>query len=136
MPGSFDGLRRKFSRELKHDAERPTLIEISYRRRCLWVDDHPIKMRVKALAVLHFLLDCNALKKTSFEQEKAAKIMKEKWLPQANIPLGTKPLDITGREISHELSHLRGSLKKAGVTWQIPTRTLLLPPFALRLREE
>lgn len=133
FPGSFDGLRRKFSRELKEDAARPRLIEISYRKKTLWVDDKPIPMRVKALAVLHYLAEEQATAKTPEDQLTAADDM-TKWLKKADfIPLGVRPLSMQAGDIRHELNHLRTMLKKHG--FEIARRKLNLPAHTLRLRD-
>lgn len=133
MPGSFDGLRKRFSRELKEDAARPRLIEISYRKKTLWVDDKPLPMRVKAIAILHFLVDAQAAGKTPGDQTAAAEDI-TKWLADANfIPLGVRPKNLQAEDIRHELSHLRTLLNK--LSFKIPQRSLHLPPHTLRLRD-
>lgn len=135
FPGSFDGLRRKFSRELKEDAARPRLIEISYRKKTLWVDDQPMKLRVKLLAVLHYHLWLQEKGLTAPDQGQAAKAMNN-WLKKAAfIPLGTKPKEgsITAETLRHELSDLRKALGPLG--YHIPRAGELLPPFTLRLRD-
>lgn len=133
FPGSFDGLRRKFSRELKEDAARPRLIEISYRKKVLWLDDKPMRMRVKALAVLNYLADAQAEGKTPEDQPAAAKAMTD-WLKDADfIPLGVRPKPMIAEDIRHELNHLRTVLKKHG--FDIAKRALHLPPHALRRRD-
>lgn len=133
MPGGFDGLRQRFSRELKEDAARPRLIEISYRRKMLWLDDKPAPMRVKALAVLHFLATAQAENKTPEDQTAAAEAMTT-WLAQADfIPLGQRPKNLVADDIRHELNHLRTSLQKLG--FEIAKRALHLPPHTLRLRD-
>ena len=75
FPGTFDGLRRKFGRELKEDAARPRLLEISYRGKKLWIDDSAFSMRVKALAVLHFLSDAQKAERIPMDQTAAAESM-------------------------------------------------------------
>jgi len=133
FPGSFEGMRRKFSRELKEDAVRPRLMEISYRRKTLWVDEVPVGMRVKALAVLHFLAVVQKAGRTPGDQPEAAEVMNE-WLKTAEfIPAGVKPRGMETEDIRHELNHLRTALKVVG--FEIPKRALHLPPHTLRLRE-
>jgi CRISPR-associated protein (TIGR02584 family) len=134
MPGSFSGMVKKFSSDMKRDAERPHRIEISYRKKCLWVDESPITMRVKALAVLHFLLWMQERGIDAKDQPQAAEGMSA-WLKKADfIPLGIKPESITEAEIRHELSHLRTSLEPKG--YEVPKRSLVFPPFTLSLRAE
>lgn len=138
MPGNFSGLVQRFSREMKQDAERPSLVEISYRRKMLWIDDQPVKMRVKALTVLHFLLWLHEKKLTPKDQRAMADGI-AKWLAKADfIPLGIKPSsqDVDEAAIRHELSHLRTTLRKNGLRWNLPDRSLAVPPFTLRLRED
>ena len=133
FPGNFDGLRRKFSRELKEDAARPRLLEISYRRKTLWLDDCALTMRPKALAVLHFLSDAQKADRTPIDQPAAAEAITD-WLKRADfIPLGLKPRAMEPEDIRHELNHLRTELKGRG--FEIAKRALHLPPHTLRLRD-
>lgn len=133
MPGSFDGLRRKFSRELKEDAARPRLIEISYRKKSLWVDDQLIPMRVKALAVLHCLSHAQSQGKVLEDQLAAAEAMTQ-WLSKADFILaGVRHGKIEVEDIRHELNHLRTAMKKHG--YEVPKRSLHFPPHTLRLRD-
>ena len=132
MPGSFSSLVEKYSRTIQQDANRPRLIEIGYRQKCLWIDGIPIKTSLKALAVLHFLLECQEAKRTPIDQLEAAAQM-SLWLGDAPwIPLmaGLHAMDPEG--IRHSLNDLRSALKSTG--WAIPARSLSAPPFTLRLR--
>ncbi len=134
MPGSFNGLVRKFSSEMKRDAERLRRIEISYRKKCLWVDDQPVKMRVKALAVLHFMLWMQERGIVAKDQPQAAEGMND-WLKKAKfIPAGTKPNRISEEELRHELSHLRSSMESTG--YAVPLRSFVFPPFCLEMHDE
>lgn len=133
FPGTFDGLRRKFGRELKEDAARPRLVEISYRSKTLWIDSTAMPMRVKALAVLHFLSHAQKSGRTPIDQPAAAEAMTS-WLRSADfIPLGIRPNHIEPEDIRHELNHLRTVLKQSG--FEIARRSLQLPPHTLHLRE-
>jgi len=136
FPGSFDGLRRKFSRELKEDAARPRLIEISYRKKCLWVDDQPVKSSARPMSILHFLLTRQEKGSSPADQKEAAERM-NRWLVKAAfIPLGLKPKEssITDAAIRHDLSELRKPLAKLG--YFLPDRFgQEFPPFTLRLRD-
>lgn len=132
FPGSFDGLRRKFSRELKEDAARPRLIEISYRQKCLWVDEKPVKLPIKVLAVLHFLLEQQKAGKTPMDQPEAADAM-TRWLAHADfIPLMHRPKKMDPEGIRHSLNDARTALKPTG--WFIPARALSAPAFVLHVR--
>lgn len=132
FPGSFDGLRRKFSRELKEDAARPRLIEISYRKKTLWVDERPVKLPIKVLAVLHFLLEQQKAGKTPVDQPEAAEEM-TRWLADADfIPLMQRPKKMETEGIRHSLNDARNALKPTG--WFIPARALSAPAFVLHLR--
>ena len=135
MPGSFPGLVRKFSRQMKEDAARPRLIEIDYRRKRLSIDDVPVTMRPKALAVLHFILWMNEEKLAPKDQQEVAAGMTT-WLgKEKRIPLGHKPRanEISDAWIRHELSHLRVTLRKKGLPWNLPDRSITVPPFTLRV---
>lgn len=131
MPGGFDGIVKKISRQIKEDATRPHLIEIDYGRKRVSVDGMPVTMRVKALAILHFLLDCQKTGTVPVDQKAAADDMLQ-WLgANRSIPLLQKPRGITDADIRHELNYLRSSLKK--VRYVIRKRSLHLPPSKLRL---
>jgi len=132
-PGSFGGMVQKFSRTMREDAARPRLIELHYRRKTLSVDGEAVRVPVKALAVLHFLLACQERGKSPLDQKSAATRM-TRWLEKADfIPPGHRPKTITEDEIRHCLNDLRVALKKTG--WAIPARSLTAPPFQLRLAE-
>ncbi len=132
MPGSFDGLVRRFARQMKEDALRPALVAISYRRKSLGVDGLQVPMRPRALAVLHFLLDANAQGAIPVDQQDVEDRMPA-WLAQAPIPPGLRPARIVADDVRHELSEIRTRLRQAGVRWTIPQRSLALPPFRLQL---
>ncbi len=132
MPGSFDGLVRRFARQMKEDALRPAQVAISYRRKSLGVDGLEVPMRPRALAVLHFLLDANDQAAIPVDQQDVEDRMPA-WLAQAPIPPGLKPARIVADDVRHELSEIRTRLRQAGVRWTIPQRSLALPPFRLQL---
>jgi CRISPR-associated protein (TIGR02584 family) len=133
IPGSFSGMVKKWSKTLKADAARPRLIEISYRKKTLWVDDKALPMRIKALAVLHFLLQSQQENKTAIGQPEAAEEMSH-WLMSADfIPAGVKPRKISAEDIRHELNHLRTAMKEHG--YEVPRRSLHFPLFRLRMRD-
>ena len=132
MPGSFDGLVRRFARQMKEDALRPAQVAISYRRKSLGVDGLEVPMRPRALAVLHFLLDANDQGAIPVDQQDVEDRMPA-WLAQAPIPPGLKPARIVADDVRHELSEIRTRLRQAGVRWTIPQRSLALPPFRLQL---
>ena len=133
IPGGFSGMVRKWSKTLKADAARPVLIEIGYRQKRLWVDDQPVKLPIKVLAVLNFLLDQQNLGQTPVDQTEAAERM-ENWLKQADfIPLMHRPKKMEAEDIRHSLNDLRTALKSQ--QWSIPARSLTAPPFTLRLRD-
>ena len=135
MPGSFSGMVRRYARSIKQDAARPALIEICYRLKQLRVDGATIPCGVRALAILHFLLAENAAGRTPIGQPEAAAAM-DPWLRHAHfIPLGLKPSRIFAEDIRHDLSEMRRALKKSGVSWHIPQRSLALPPAHLHIRE-
>lgn len=136
FPGSFNGLRHKFSRQLKEDAARPRMIEISYRKKSIWVDGHAVKGSPRQLAILHFLLSRQEKGCNPADQKEAAERM-NRWLAKAQfISLGLKPKEnsITDAAIRHDLSELRRPLAKLG--YFLPERFgQEFSPFTLRLRD-
>lgn len=131
FPGNFDSLRRKFSRELKEDATRPRVIEINYRKKTLWVDEKPIKLPIKVLAVLHFLLERQKAGHPPVDQPEAAEEM-TRWLAGAEfIPLMYRPKMMAPDGIRHSLNCARVALKSTG--WFIPPRALSAPAFVLHV---
>ncbi|MCC6882632.1 MAG: TIGR02584 family CRISPR-associated protein [Verrucomicrobiales bacterium] len=134
IPGSFDGLVKKWSKVLKSDAAKPAHIEISHREKRLWIDGTPIGIRSKVLAILHFLLQSHENGTCPIDQPQIAEEMVV-WLKTAHfIPTGLKPAGMDTETVRHELGELRSRLKKADVGWQFPVRSLVLPPFTFRLR--
>lgn len=133
IPGSFNGMVRKWSKTLKADAARPALVEISYRQKMLRVDDQPFKLSIKVLAVLHFLLEQQKQDQSPVDQPEAAERMND-WLKKADfIPFMHRPKSMDAEGIRHSLNDLRKALKVKG--WFIPQRSLTAPPFTLRLRD-
>lgn len=137
LPGSFDGLRRKFSRDLKRDGARPHRLEFDYRRKLLTVDECTIKARVKAMAILHCLLQAQERGVVLGSHGDAIKRFSA-WLDRADfIPLGVRPRAPIGgfasTDIGHDLGELRTAMRKAGSTWEIPKRSLVFPPFSIHL---
>ncbi len=134
MPGSFDRLRRKFSRELKRDASRPHRIEIDYRRKVLTVDAITIKASVKSLAILHCLLEAQQAGRAPATQAEAAACFTQ-WIKTAEfIPLGVRPGSNQAwshTDIAHDLGELRIALRRAQSSWEIPKRSLVFPAFSL-----
>lgn len=132
MPGSFAGLVEKYSRTMRQDAGRPRLIDLNYRHKTVTVDGQEIRVPVKALAVLHFLLDCQERGRTPLDQTEAADRMTE-WLLTADfIPVMANLRQIEPEDIRHCLNDLRSALKPTA--WAIPARSLAAPPFTLRRR--
>lgn len=136
IPGSFSGMVKKWSKTLKADAARPARIEISYRQKCLWVDDQPVKSSARPMTILHFLLTRQEKDSSPADQKEAAERM-NRWLIKATfIPVGLKPKEnsITDAAIRHDLSELRKPLAKLG--YFLPDRFgQEFPPFTLHLRE-
>ncbi len=133
MPGGFAGLVRALTRGLEANARRPHLVELSYREKCVWIDGGPPRrVSVKALAVLHFLLASQEKGCPPADQPEAADDM-TLWLRTADfIPLMHRPKSMDAGSIRHSLNALRTALKGSG--WEIPRRTLMTPPFILRVR--
>ena len=127
MPGGFSGLVQKFSREMKRDAARPALVMVDHRQRTLTVDGVSLKLPSKMLAIVHFLLECHADGASPVDFTEAEERIGPWLRAQGNdiIPLGRKPAKIEAREITHDLSDLRTRLKKAGVSWTIPSGSLV-----------
>ncbi len=123
MPGGFSGLVQKFSREMKRDAARPALVVVDHRQRTLTVDDVSLKLPSKMLAIVQFLLECHADGASPVDFTEAEERI-ALWLRAQGIdilPLGRNPSKIEARGITHDLSDLRTRLKKAGVSWTIPS---------------
>jgi CRISPR-associated protein (TIGR02584 family) len=139
IPGSFSGMVKKWSKTLKADAARPARIEISYRHKCLWVDGAAVSASVKSLAILHSLLEAQESGLVLCTHQEAIDHFTQ-WLTKASfIPQGRKPQAPKGgfpsTDVGHDLGELRASLRRAGSLWDIPRRSLVLPPFTLHLRE-
>lgn len=132
LPGSFHGVRREFSRQLKADAARPAVIEIEHKLRGgrLTIDGVCVAMRQKALTILHFLLDRQQKGKPFIDQLDAEERF-EDWKRGRTEMIWKGTLDQEG--IRHELNHLRTVLSKQRVSWTIPRRSLEFPPFRLRV---
>lgn len=106
-------------------------MEIDCHQKRLSVDGQPVKIRAKALALLHYLLDCQKSGNLPDAQKDAAVEMTD-WLKTAHsIPAGLKPPRMVDADVRHELNFLRASLQKPG--YEIPLRSLRLPASKLSL---
>jgi len=135
LPGSFAGLRREFGRQLDRDAERPALVEIAYRSPAegvLSVDGRRLRVRPKALAILHFLLERQRAGVVYPGQIEAAEAFPE-WAAARGGDLAA--LEVDADVFRHELSHLRTRLRQDRCGWLPPVRSLDFPPFELRVEE-
>jgi CRISPR-associated protein (TIGR02584 family) len=130
LPGSFHALVNRYSRQLRADAARRVRVEIRHADCQLIVDGQPLRMRAKALAILHALL---ALQEDAAVQrgQKEAQDTVSLWLAQH--PEAGRQGQVTNDDLKHELNHLRAELKKHCVTWCPPLRSLRFPPFQLVL---
>ncbi len=129
LPGSFLTLRDTLSQRLKHDAEREIPIRIDHLRGMLEIDGLRHTVRARALAILHFILECNQSSNIPPDQITAAAEF-TKWFTKRRDSLGhieTPRFDES--DIRRELNHLREILKDA--PWQPARRTLLQAPFQL-----
>jgi CRISPR-associated protein (TIGR02584 family) len=130
LPGSFHALIARYSRQFRADAARKVRVEIRHADRRLIVDGQPLRMRSKALAILHALL---ALQEDAAVQrgQKEAQDVVSLWLAQH--PETSIQGKVTNDDLKHELNHLRAELKKHQVAWFPPLRSLRFPPFQLLL---
>jgi CRISPR-associated protein (TIGR02584 family) len=128
LPGTFQGLVRRYSRQLRDDASRKTRVELRHPDRRLVVDGQPLRMRPKALAILHALLELQAEPAVQRGQKEAQDAVTA-WLAQ-HAESGW-PRAVTNDDLKHELNHLRTELKRHGSAWFPPLRSLRFPPFQL-----
>jgi CRISPR-associated protein (TIGR02584 family) len=128
LPGSFHELVRRYSRQLDADARRKARVEIRHSDRLLLVDGQAVRMRPKALAILHALLDQQANEAVQRGQLEAQDVVTA-WIAQHSELVWRGK--VTNDDLKHELSHLRATLKKHHVTWLPPLRSLRFAPFQL-----
>ena len=130
LPGSFHALVSRYSRQLRADAARKARVEIRHADRQLIVDGQPLRMRAKALAILHALLALQgdaAVQRGQKEAQDAVSL----WLAQ-HPEVGWQA-KVTNDDLKHELNHLRAEFKKHQFTWLPPLRSLRFPSFQLVL---
>jgi CRISPR-associated protein (TIGR02584 family) len=129
IPGSFLNLRDSLSQRLKQDAEREIPICIDHLRGVLEIDGIPHKVRARALAVLHFVLEVNRNGKVPNDQKSAA-VEFNSWFLTHHKQMGhIDDPRFDESDFRRELNHLRDILKNA--PWQPAKRTLLQAPFRL-----
>jgi CRISPR-associated protein (TIGR02584 family) len=129
LPGSFLTLRNSLSQRLKQDAEREIPIRIDHLRGVLEVDGKSHLVRARALAILHFILECNKTSDIPPDQATAA-IKFTTWFAEHRESLGhIDSPRFDESDIRRELNHLRDILKDA--PWQPVRRTLVQAPFRL-----
>jgi CRISPR-associated protein (TIGR02584 family) len=129
LPGSFLTLRETLSQRLKQDAEREIPIRIDHLRGVLEIDAKPHSVRARALAILHFILECNQSSNVPPDQVTAA-VKFTTWFTEHREILGhIDSPRFDESDIRRELNHLRDILKDA--PWQPARRTLVQAPFRL-----
>jgi len=129
LPGSFLALRDTLSQRLKQDAEREILIRINHLRGMLEIDGTPYTVRARALAILHFILECNQIGRIPPDQATAADTFSA-WFIERRESLGhVNAPRFDESDFRRELNHLRDILKDA--PWQPARRTLVQAPFRL-----
>ena len=127
LPGSFLSLRDALGERLARDAAREIPIRIDHLRSVLEIDGKPHIVRARALAILHFILECNQSGKIPADQSTAAEIFGI-WFIEHRETLGhIEAPRFDESDIRRELNHLRDILKDA--PWQPARRTLVQPPF-------
>lgn len=129
IPGSFLKLRDTLSQRLKQDAAREIPIRIEHLRGVLEIEGISYKVRARALAVLHFVLEVNGTGKIPIDQKSAA-VEFDFWFLTHRKQLGhIADPRFDESDFRRELNHLRDILKNA--PWQPAKRTLLQAPFRL-----
>lgn len=129
LPGSFLTLRDTLSQRLKQDNEREIPIRIDHVRGLLEIDGKSHTVRARALAILHFLLECNHCGKIPPDQATAAEIFST-WFDERRESLGHIDAPrFDESDFRRELNYLRDILKDA--PWQPARRTLVQAPFQL-----
>jgi CRISPR-associated protein (TIGR02584 family) len=135
LPGSFSGLVARYSRQMKIDAGSPPEFVLHYREGKLSVDGVSVKLRPNAMAILHALFELNRGGRIPFDQpDMVASAEGPLWdTIRAQLPAGKISRDINTDLIRHELGEIRSKLRSIGSRWNIPTRSLHLPPFTFKV---
>ena len=131
IPTSFSGLIGRFTRQLKIDAGRQASVTIDHGKRVLTVETVGVPLRAKALTLLHYLLDRQTQNATPEGHLESIDDF-EAWRATQKQLAWSQPLGLD--DLKHELSHLRGELRRRGIAWTLPPRSLYFPPFALRVQ--
>jgi CRISPR-associated protein (TIGR02584 family) len=132
MPASFSGLVEGFRRELTHKDAPCAEVLLDHRQRRIEVNGVPIALRAKALTILHYLLERQTQNATPAGQIEAAAEF-ESWLRGRSGLSWSRALGTD--DFKHELSYLRAVLRRHGLRWSVPPRSLRFPPFALSLAD-
>lgn len=129
LPGSYLDLRDSLARRLQQESAREIPIRIDHRSGTLHVDDTPYPVRARALAILHFILECNLKDQIPRDQISAATAF-QSWYDQKRATLGhIDHPNFDESDFRRELHHLRDILAKA--PWSPTRRTLRQAPFRL-----
>jgi CRISPR-associated protein (TIGR02584 family) len=131
LPGSFLTLRDQCSEKLKRDAMRPVPIRIDHSNNILEVDEHSQVVRPRALAILHFILNCNEKNEVPPDQTTAAEAFCKSVAKNPGRFGQPQFSTISAEDFRRELNHLRELLK--GDDWKPAIRTLKQQPFRLEL---
>lgn len=135
LPGSFSGLVARYSRQMKIDAGSPAEIILRYRRQEISLDGVCLKLRANAMATLHALLELNRRGAIPVDQTEMVESSSGTLWEQIRtyLPDGKITRQITNDLIRHELGEIRSKIRSIGSRWNIPTRSLALPPFVFRV---
>lgn len=134
MPGTFSRLVRQFRQRLADAGAPPVIVHLNPGRNVVLINNAVIKLRIRTMLVLMFLLEINQhppLPPGQIEAVNPCKLFLEKhggdyarnWARQLAVD-----------DLKREISALRKILRQAGIDWMPGLRadSLKLPPFVVR----
>ncbi|MGI6087290.1 MAG: CRISPR-associated ring nuclease Csm6 [Kiritimatiellia bacterium] len=134
MPGTFSCLVRRFRRQLADFNALPAVVRLYAAQNVAIINNVEIKLRIRTMLVLMFLLELNRNPPLPVGQLEAHDIFRAFLERQpGNYPQNWSK-SVSVEDLKREISALRKALRQAGVDWMpgLRANSLKLPPFTLR----
>jgi len=127
MPGTFASLVQRYTKDLRKTSTGPAEITLDIEGHRIIVDDVEIPASNQELWVLDYLLTAHETKSVPIGQQECADPLAEFLTTHPNPK--ARAWNVDADKIKRSLSVIRGKLRKKGSHWNIPERSIKLPPF-------
>ncbi len=134
MPGTFSFLVRRFRQRLADAGAPPAVVRLYPARNMVLVNHTEIKLRIRTMLALMFLIEINRHPPLPPGQLEAHEIFRSFLQSQKGNYPQTWSKSVSVDDLKREISALRNVLRQAGADWMPGLRadSLKLPPFVFR----